>query len=129
MRVLVAGGGIGGLCLAQGLVRAGIDVRVFEREEGAESRYQGFRIGLDGPGLAALRECLPPRLHGLLTAVTGPLAGERRVVDEQLAEVRRLGRTDGGTAADRHVLRQLLLAGLAGRVEFGQVVVGYRKLA
>ncbi|MFJ4188498.1 FAD-dependent oxidoreductase [Kitasatospora sp. NPDC089509] len=129
MRVLVAGGGIGGLCLAQGLVRAGIEVRVFEREGGADSRYQGFRIGLDEPGASALRECLPPRLHGLLTAVTGPLAGERRVVDEQLNEVRRLGRSDGGTAADRHVLRQLLLSGLGGRVEFGRAVVGYAERA
>ncbi|MFD9685099.1 FAD-dependent oxidoreductase [Kitasatospora sp. NPDC059088] len=129
MKVLVAGAGIGGLCLAQGLVRAGIDVRVFEREGAADSRYQGFRIGLDEPGLAALRECLPPRLHGLLTAVTGPLAGERRVVDEQLAELRRLGPTGGGTAADRHVLRQLLLAGLGDRVEFGRAVVGYRERA
>ncbi|MFD5461906.1 FAD-dependent oxidoreductase [Kitasatospora sp. NPDC127059] len=129
MKVLVAGAGIGGLCLAQGLVRAGIDVRVFEREAAADSRYQGFRIGLDAPGLAALRQCLPPRLHGLLEAVTGPLAGERRVVDEQLTEIRRLGRTDGGTAADRHVLRQLLLSGLADRVEFGRAVVGYQELA
>ncbi|MFF2078650.1 FAD-dependent oxidoreductase [Kitasatospora sp. NPDC058162] len=127
MKVLVAGAGIGGLCLAQGLVRAGIDVRVFEREGGADSRYQGFRIGLDAPGLAALRECLPSRLHGLLEAVTGPLAGERRLVDQQLTELSRLGPTEGGTAADRHVLRQLLLAGLGDRVEFGRAVVGYRE--
>ncbi|MFI9361459.1 FAD-dependent oxidoreductase [Kitasatospora sp. NPDC053057] len=129
MKVLVAGAGIGGLCLAQGLVRAGIDVRVFEREPGADSRYQGFRIGLDGPGLAALRECLPPRLHGLLEAVTGPLAGERRVVDPQLNELRRLGAAADGTAADRHVLRQLLLTGLGDRVEFGRAVVGYDERA
>ncbi|MFD8704844.1 FAD-dependent oxidoreductase [Kitasatospora sp. NPDC059648] len=125
MRVLVAGAGIGGLCLAQGLVRAGVDVRVFEREPGADSRYQGFRIGLDGPGLAALRACLPPRLHRLLEAVTGPLAGERRVVDQQLNELRKLGPAADGTAADRHVLRQLLLAGLGDRVEFGRAVTGY----
>ncbi|WBP84505.1 FAD-dependent oxidoreductase [Kitasatospora cathayae] len=129
MKVLVAGAGIGGLCLAQGLVRAGIDVRVFEREPGPDSRYQGFRIGLDEPGLAALRECLPHRLHGLLEAVTGPLAGERRVVDQQLNEVRRLGAASGGTAADRHVLRQLLLAGLGDRVEFGRAVAGYQQRA
>ncbi|UKZ10502.1 FAD-dependent monooxygenase [Streptomyces viridifaciens] len=129
MKVLVAGAGIGGLCLAQGLVRAGIDVRVFEREPAADSRYQGFRIGLDGPGIAALRECLPPRLHPLLEAVTGPLAGERRLVDRQLNELRHLSATVDGTAADRHVLRQLLLAGLGDRVEFGRAVTGYRERA
>ncbi|MBV6696656.1 FAD-dependent monooxygenase [Kitasatospora aureofaciens] len=125
MKVMVAGAGIGGLCLAQGLLRAGVDVRVYEREAGAQSRYQGFRIGLNAQGLAALRECLPPRLHGLLDAVTGPMSGERRVVDQHLDELRLLGAVDGGTATDRHVLRQLLLAGLGDRVEFGRAVVGY----
>lgn len=125
MRVVVAGAGIGGLCLAQGLVRAGIDVRVYEREGAADSRYQGFRIGLNEHGLGALRECLPPRLYGLLDAVTGPLAGERRVVDQHLTELRRLGAADGGAAADRRVLREILLAGLGERVEFGKAVTGY----
>ncbi|GAA1953647.1 FAD-dependent oxidoreductase [Kitasatospora viridis] len=129
MRVLVIGAGIGGLCLAQGLVRAGIDVRVFEGEAGVHSRYQGFRIGLGGPGLAALRECLPPRLHGLLEATTGELSGERRVVDEQLRVTGRLGPLNGGMATDRHVLRHLLLAGLADRVEFGKRFVSYEEAA
>ncbi|MFF7633198.1 FAD-dependent oxidoreductase [Kitasatospora sp. NPDC008050] len=129
MRVMVAGAGIGGLCLAQGLLRAGIDVRVYEREAAADSRYQGFRIGLNGAGLAALRECLPGRLHGLLEAVLGSIAGERRVVDQHLALLRQLPPADGGAAADRQVLRRLLLAGLADRVEFGRAVVGYTERA
>lgn len=129
MRVLVAGAGIGGLCLAHGLLRAGVDVRVLEREDDPHSRYQGFRIALNGPGLTALHACLPERLHPLLAAVTGPMAGERRVVDPQLREVRRLGAVDEGTATDRHVLRRLLLAGLGDRVEFGKPVVGYTERA
>ncbi|MFF3074023.1 FAD-dependent oxidoreductase [Kitasatospora sp. NPDC057904] len=128
MKVIVAGAGIGGLCLAQGLVRAGIDVRVYEREPAADSRYQGFRIALNEHGLGALRDCLPPRLYRLLDAVTGPLAGRPRVVDQHLTELRRLDPTDGGAAADRRVLREVLLAGLGERVEFGRAVTGYAEL-
>ncbi|MFD8753328.1 FAD-dependent oxidoreductase [Kitasatospora sp. NPDC059577] len=129
MKVLVAGAGLGGLCLAHGLLRAGVDVRVHEREDGPHSRYQGFRIALNAHGLAALHACLPERLHALLAAVSGPMAGERRVVDGQLREIRRLGAVDEGTATDRYVLRQLLLAGLGDRVEFGKPVVGYTERA
>ncbi|MFJ8627071.1 FAD-dependent oxidoreductase [Kitasatospora sp. NPDC093550] len=129
MKVLVAGAGLGGLCLAHGLLRAGVDVRVLEREDGPHSRYQGFRIALNAHGLDALHACLPERLHALLAAVSGPMAGERRVVDQRLREVRRLGPADEGTATDRYVLRQLLLAGLADRVEFGRPVVGYTERA
>jgi prephenate dehydrogenase len=32
MRILVVGAGIGGLCLAQGLRKAGIDVQIFEKQ-------------------------------------------------------------------------------------------------
>ncbi|MEU1881377.1 NAD(P)/FAD-dependent oxidoreductase [Streptosporangium sp. NPDC020072] len=128
MRVLVIGAGIGGLCLAQGLVQAGIDVRIHERETGAHSRYQGFRIGIGGAGLAALRECLPRRLHGLLEATTGELSGERPVVDQHLNVIGQLGPIDDGMATDRHVLRHLLLAGLSDRIEYGRRLVEYVEL-
>jgi 2-polyprenyl-6-methoxyphenol hydroxylase-like FAD-dependent oxidoreductase len=129
MRVLVIGAGIGGLCLAQGLRQAGIDVRIFEREPDVHSRYQGFRLGLNGEGLRALRSCLPARLHPVLEASTGRLAGERRVVDHRLNLLGLLPAVDEGMATDRHVLRHLLLAGLADRVAFGKRLAGYAELA
>jgi NADPH-dependent glutamate synthase beta subunit-like oxidoreductase len=48
VRVAVVGGGLGGLCLAQGLRRKGIDVTVYERDETLSTRRQGYRIHLDG---------------------------------------------------------------------------------
>lgn len=32
MKVLIIGGGVGGLCLAHGLLKAGIEVQVFEQQ-------------------------------------------------------------------------------------------------
>ncbi|TCO60911.1 FAD-dependent oxidoreductase [Actinocrispum wychmicini] len=126
MRVAVIGAGVGGLCLAQGLVRAGIDVRVYERDPAVDNRYQGFRIGLGGPGLAALRECLPPRLHTVLDASTGQLDGSRRIVDTQLKQTGEMGEMYGGMATDRRVLRHLLLTGMP--VEFGKQLTRYDEL-
>ena len=127
MRVLVIGAGLGGLCLAQGLRGAGIDVEVYERDAGVEARFQGYRVGLGGPGLAGLRRCLPPRLHPLLDAIGGELTGEGRAVDPRLHELGRTPEVDEGLLFDRHVLRHLLLHGLADRTHFGRKLDRYRE--
>ena len=128
MKVMVIGAGLGGLCLAQGLTRAGIEVELYERDPGITARFQGYRIGLSEQGITALHGCLPPRLHPLLDAVQGDLAGERRFLDPLLAPVREMPPLRA-TAVDRHVLRHLLLAGLDGRVRTGKQLIGYDVLA
>jgi hypothetical protein len=45
--VAVVGAGLSGLCLAHSLKRSGIDVHVYERDDSAETRGQGYRITLD----------------------------------------------------------------------------------
>ncbi|MEU0570899.1 NAD(P)-binding protein [Nonomuraea sp. NPDC005983] len=55
--VFVVGGGLGGLCLAHGLRRAGLGVTVYERDASAALRAQGYRIGLKDTGRRALRAC------------------------------------------------------------------------
>jgi 2-polyprenyl-6-methoxyphenol hydroxylase-like FAD-dependent oxidoreductase len=67
-RVAVAGGGLGGLCLAQGLVRAGVDVRVYERDSAPDVRRQGYRLHMDARAGLALDVCLPPELFRLFLA-------------------------------------------------------------
>ena len=52
--VIVIGGGIGGLCLAQGLRKAGVSVEVYEREAG-----QHGELGLRGELHRSLRQQLP----------------------------------------------------------------------
>jgi 2-polyprenyl-6-methoxyphenol hydroxylase-like FAD-dependent oxidoreductase len=58
--VAIIGGGIGGLCLAQGLRRAGIRVTVYERTHARTDWLQGYRIHINPHGSRALHDCLPP---------------------------------------------------------------------
>ena len=46
MHVLIAGGGLGGLTLAQTLRKQGISYEIFERDSGPDSRFQGWAIAL-----------------------------------------------------------------------------------
>jgi salicylate hydroxylase len=56
--VIVAGAGLGGLCAASGLQRAGFRVLVLERDSDLASRPQGYRININLAGDAALQACL-----------------------------------------------------------------------
>ena len=49
MHVVVAGGGLSGLCLAQGLTNAGISCAVYERDPDL-TRRAGYRITMNGDG-------------------------------------------------------------------------------
>ncbi|HVV23301.1 MAG TPA: FAD-dependent monooxygenase [Pseudonocardiaceae bacterium] len=126
MRVLVVGAGLGGLTLAHGLRRAGIDVVVRE-QDAASGRPQGVSLHLDDRGAAALRACLPP---GHLAMVEDTLGGPREQtlsvseVDGQLSVghngqlQRAAGPARPGRQVHRPLLRAVLLTGLADRVRF-----------
>jgi 2-polyprenyl-6-methoxyphenol hydroxylase-like FAD-dependent oxidoreductase len=136
MRVVVIGGGLGGLCLAQGLRQAGIGVAVYERDASPSARSQGYRIHVDARGEGALRECLPPRLLELLLATRGqPSTGLTTYVADgaALTEVETFRfPPDGpealprvGRAVDRLTLRETLLAGLEDVVHFGRTFTSH----
>jgi 2-polyprenyl-6-methoxyphenol hydroxylase-like FAD-dependent oxidoreductase len=139
IRVLVIGGGLGGLCLAQGLRKEGVDVAVYERDAGLAVRTQGHRIHIDTRGEQALCQCLPPSLYELFLATRGqPSKGISMfsVVDGQLKEgVTQPFPESGsdefvtvGSAVDRLTLRQILLAGLDDIVHFNQAFARYEQL-
>jgi 2-polyprenyl-6-methoxyphenol hydroxylase-like FAD-dependent oxidoreductase len=136
LRVLVIGAGLGGLCLAQGLRKAGVDVGVYERDAGLSARTQGHRIHIDSRGEQALRECLPPNLYDLFLATRGQTSKGitmYSVVDGQLKEELTQPFPEGGSdefittgsAVDRLTLRQVLLAGLDDTVHFNKALVRY----
>ncbi|MEU8631861.1 NAD(P)/FAD-dependent oxidoreductase [Amycolatopsis sp. NPDC048633] len=122
-RILVIGAGLGGLTLAHALVRAGLDVRVFEADDGTGERTQGYRIGLSPVAMEALRASLPPRLYDLAEATSGSLTGPGLLFDEQLTLLSSdLPGPEESRAFDRQVLRQVLLGELGDRVSFGKRV-------
>ena len=123
MRVSVIGAGLGGLCLAQGLQGAGIDVDVYERDPAITAGFQGYRLVLSPTGFEALHGCLPPRWHPLLDAIVDDTRVERLVLDPQLNKIGELGPPRSGLVVDRHVLRRLLLTGLD--VHTGAALTGY----
>src|SRR5690242_17028395 len=82
--ILIIGGGIAGLCLAQGLIGAGISVAVYERAASAAAGRQGYRLSLRKPGTDALRACLPGPLFQLCAATAIRPATRMVFTDQQL---------------------------------------------
>ncbi|MVU77623.1 NAD(P)-binding protein [Nocardia sp. ET3-3] len=129
-RVLIAGGGVGGLALAQALHRAGVEVAVYEQDPTPRTRNQGYRIHIDPNGNVALGECVGPQVFEVLRR-TSSISGDRvTTVDTGLRRVSVQefpGIPDEMiTAVDRNAFRQGLLTGLDEVVRFGQTVSGYR---
>lgn len=134
LHVLVAGGGIGGLCLAQGLRRAGVGVAVYERDRAPDARLQGYRLNIEPPGSRALHDCLPPALWEVLVATAGDPGERMGIYDERLRELMQEdpmpGATDptgGAHAISRVTLRRVLLAGLDDVVHFDKELVRYEQ--
>jgi 2-polyprenyl-6-methoxyphenol hydroxylase-like FAD-dependent oxidoreductase len=137
LRVLVVGGGLGGLCLAQGLRRAGIGVEVYERDPDAAFRRQGYRLHIDRRGANGLHACLPPHLFELFLATTSQPGRQITVFTNQLKQRKVIGTAvmDStepaavNTAVDRFTLRAILLAGLDEVVHFNKEFRQYELLA
>jgi 2-polyprenyl-6-methoxyphenol hydroxylase-like FAD-dependent oxidoreductase len=134
LRVAIAGAGLGGLCLAQGLRRAGIDVTVYERDAALDARRQGYRLHVDARAGLALERCLPPELFELFvatcsepsTAVT-VLSDRLRVLHELRGDpsVDRLAAATLSTSVNRGTVREILAAGLGDRMRFGRELTGF----
>lgn len=127
--VIIVGAGTGGLCLAQGLKRAGISVAVYERDRTRRDGLQGYRVGIDADGKRALRANLSPELYEtfLATCALRPLYGNQMTKDkkflfsagpEVLKEEDRPAEEDQDESVSRMTLRQVLLTGVEDIVTF-----------
>jgi salicylate hydroxylase len=136
--VIIIGGGIGGLCLAQRLKQADISVAVYERDQSRTARLQGYRIHINPQGSRALYESLPPHLYEIFLATCGKSGKGFNFLTEQLQELLFIGVDDMGNAPEpgpidshksvsRFTLRQVLLAGMEDIVHFNKQFTRYEE--
>lgn len=132
LHVLIIGGGIGGLALAQGLRRAGVSAAVYERDRSLASRLQGYRVHISPGGSRALHECLPPHLFDAFDRTCGKPARAIHFMTERMRPLLSIDadmvKNDDAIARHRSVsritLRQVLMAGL-GDLHLGKTFARY----
>src|SRR3974390_2606029 len=134
LHVLIIGGGIGGLALAQGLKRAGASATLYERDRSLASRLQGYRVHISPGGSRALHECLPPKLFDAFDRTCGKPARAIHFMTEHMRPLLSLDaglvKNDDAIARHRSVsritLRQVLMAELAD-LHLGKTFVRYEE--
>lgn len=134
LRGLVSGAGLGGLCLAQALRRADVDVQVFERDPSLRDRPQGSRLHIDPDGVGALADALPPGLFALFAATAMRAAPFTTLLDTDLAVRDEVRDKDAparvpwtGDNVNRATVRQIPLAVLDAQADYGVCLVGGRR--
>jgi salicylate hydroxylase len=132
LHVLIAGGGIGGLCLAQGLRRTGISCAVYEAAPGIVRA--GYRLHMNAAGGGALQQCLPENLYELYmqTSRKNPRRECLTIVNQngdELGTRPHIGPPNDSirphTAVNRRTLRQIMCEGLGDILHFDHTVTGY----
>jgi 2-polyprenyl-6-methoxyphenol hydroxylase-like FAD-dependent oxidoreductase len=132
-RVLIVGAGTGGLALAHGLLRVGIDVHVFERDAVRSEGLHGYRVGIDPDGSRALHALLPADLYETFVATCARAPRWFNMLTERLEEVVSLEipPTDDAVESEHSVsrmtLRQVLLTGLEQVTTFGREFTGFEQ--
>jgi 2-polyprenyl-6-methoxyphenol hydroxylase-like FAD-dependent oxidoreductase len=135
MHVLIAGGGLSGLCLAHGLIKDGHTCEVYERDPDL-SRKAGYLLHVNADGGEALRRCLPDDLFELymVTSRKTPKRRQSIVLDPQLnvlSSQPHLGPPNDGlrphTAVHRRTLRQILQSRLGDSFRPGNPAASYEE--
>jgi 2-polyprenyl-6-methoxyphenol hydroxylase-like FAD-dependent oxidoreductase len=135
IKVIVAGGGIGGLALAQGLRRQGVDVGVYERDAHRDDRVDRYRLAINPAGSRSLRACLPDRQWQAFLDTAGRPGGgfgflrtdlrELVVVEDAIMHPGDPDPAEQAYPVDRHTLRGILLDGLDADIHYGKTFDRY----
>jgi 2-polyprenyl-6-methoxyphenol hydroxylase-like FAD-dependent oxidoreductase len=133
VHVLIIGGGTGGMCLAQGLTRAGVSVAVYERDRTRSDGLHGYRVGINPTGNRALQKCLPPELFATFIATCARSPRYFNVLTEKLRFTATVplreptDPVDSERSVSRMTLRQVLFSGMEDVVAFGKVFTHYQQ--
>lgn len=132
--IIIIGAGIGGLCLAQGLQRAGRAFHVFERDASLCDRPQGYRLKIERNGAEALQStltnaCFEAFKTACATTTTGqtdynPINGN--IISSRLGSG--LAGQQGLSATytvDREVFRRILMTGISDNITFDKQLLSY----
>lgn len=133
--VLIVGGGIGGLALAQGLRTHNVDVVVYERDAHRDDRVDRYRLAINPAGSRSLRTCLPDqRWQEFLDTAGRPGGGfgflgpdlrELVVVEDAIMYPDQPDPAERDYPVDRRTLRGILLTGLDDAVRHGKTFQHY----
>ena len=130
-RVLIIGGGLGGLALAHGLKKSSIPFHVFEQDPTPDFRAQGYRLKINPDGAVALKNVLSPEMWEYFEQTcTNSKVGETdfSAIDASIIASRAGPGARGGPkiwTADRTVLRRTLQEGLKGEISYGKHLKSY----
>ncbi|PNU05525.1 FAD-dependent oxidoreductase [Novosphingobium guangzhouense] len=131
--IAIVGGGPGGLALAHGLRKHGIDVAVFERDHVRADYVQGFRLRIRQRGLDALAANLPPHLYNAFLETIGIAPSESIALDERFnllsstASAHDREDTHVAKSVSRITLRQILLSDLDDVFHAGRAFERYEE--
>jgi len=130
LNVLIIGGGPGGLCLAQGLKKAGVNFTVYERDRTPASRLQGYRVRISPAGSKALHDSLPEYLYNAFVETCGRSNGKMTFLTEKMDQLLQFDfpandPVKSNKSASRITLRQILLTGIEDAVHFGKIFTRY----
>jgi 2-polyprenyl-6-methoxyphenol hydroxylase-like FAD-dependent oxidoreductase len=131
VRVMIIGGGTGGMCLAHGLKRAGVPVQVYERYGTRSDGLYGYRVGIDPIGSRALHECLPAELFDTFVATCARQPAYFNVLTERLKRTASIElptdrlAVEAERSVSRSTLRQVLFTGMDDVVHFGKEFTRY----
>jgi 2-polyprenyl-6-methoxyphenol hydroxylase-like FAD-dependent oxidoreductase len=135
LHVIINGGGLAGLATAQGLLKAGHTVDVYERDADL-NRKQGYYLHFNPIGGEALRRVLPDDLFRLYqeTSRESYDRHESIVLNSQFEEISsmpHLGPANDGpiphTGVHRRTLRQILCGRLGERLHLGVSVASFEQ--
>jgi len=127
MKVIIIGAGIGGCCLAHGLLQNGINVKVFERSARELLGLPGYGIHINPFGQQALQECLPQKNWKTFLEKSVAIGGHSRFYDEKLRLLADIlgSHWMGGKVIDesrlsisRAELREIMLQGLDSAIQW-----------